>query len=319
MINQNRAFLYAGLTVLMWSTVATALKLALADLPPTLLILVATGTALLVLGLWLLRQENKPGSLCGLTRRDCLNILVQGGILFCYYNLLLRAFGGLPAQVAQPINSTWALVLALLSAWVLRQRLSLREFLWMLFAYGGVVIVATGGSSGEFGPIRPFSLACVLGSTLLNAVYWLLNARNRTAPLLFLFLSFGVTFLLALLTLTLDGTWIHPLALSLPRAGIVAAVAVGLFEMGFPFVLWGRALKLSSSVARVSTLSFLVPFLSLFWVTLILREPIALSTLAGLVCIVSGTFLQQRAATRRQAREEEATRKPAAVPIRDGE
>ena len=199
MTNQNKAFLYAVLTVLMWSTIATALKLALASLAPIPLILVAMGTALLILG-FLLLHRGAPGGwadLRGLTRGERLNILIQGGILFCYYNLLLRAFGGLPAQVAQPINSTWALVLALLSAWALRQRLSLREFLWMLFAYTGVVIVAAGGSSGELGPIRPLSLVCVLGSTLLNAVYWLLNAKNRTAPLLTLFLSFSVSFLLA--------------------------------------------------------------------------------------------------------------------------
>lgn len=305
MTNQNRAFLYAGLTVLMWSTIATALKLALAYLPPTPLMLIAMGTALVFLGLLLSQKCGAPGGwadLSGLTRGDRLNILAQGGILFCYYNLLLRAFDGLPAQVAQPINSTWALVLALLSAWLLRQRLSLKEFLCMLFAYGGVVIVATGGSSGELAPIRPLGLACVMGSTVLNAVYWLINAKNKASPLLSLFLSFAVAALLALLALLLGGRGHMPPA-PLPWTGILAAVAVGLLEMGIPFILWGRALKLSTSVARVSTLSFLVPFLSLFWVSLVLREPIALSTLVGLACIVSGTFLQQRAATRRLARQ----------------
>lgn len=306
MTNQNRAFLYAGLTVLMWSTIATALKLALAYLPPTLLMLIAMGTALVFLGLLLSQKCGAPGGwadLSGLTRGDGLNILAQGGILFCYYNLLLRAFDGLPAQVAQPINSTWALVLALLSAWILRQRLSLKEFLCMLFAYGGVVIVATGGSSGELGPIRPLSLACVMGSTVLNAVYWLINAKNKASPLLSLFLSFAVAALLVLVTLLLSGARGQFPPTSPPWTALLAAVAVGLLEMGIPFILWGRALKLSTSVARVSTLSFLVPFLSLFWVSLVLREPIALSTLVGLACIVSGTFLQQRAATRRLARQ----------------
>ena len=174
----------------------------------------------------------------------------------------------------------------------------------MLFAYTGVVIVAAGGSSGELGPIRPRSLGRVLGSTLLNAVYLVRsNAKNRTAPLLTLFLSFSVSFLLALLFLCLDGFQTLPPPDALPWPGISAAVAVGLFEMGIPFVLWSRALKLSSSVARIGTLSFLVPFLSLFWVSLVLREPIAPSTLAGLACIVSGTFFQQRAANHRSPRQ----------------
>lgn len=309
MTNQNRAFLYAGLTVLMWSTIATALKLALAGLSPTPLILAAMGTALAVLGGLLALKGKQAGGLADIptmTRGDWLNILAQGGILFCYYSLLLNAFDGLPAQVAQPINSTWALVLALFSAWLLHQSLSLKEFLCMLLAYGGVVIVATGGSSGALGPIRLGSLACVMGSTVLNAVYWLVNAKGRVARQLSLFLSFGVAALLGLGWLAATETLFRPLPHPLPWSSLGAAVTVGLFEMGIPFILWSSALRLSTSIARVSTLSFLVPFLSLFWVSLILREPIAASTLAGLACIVSGTFLQQRVANRRLARQARA-------------
>ena len=117
-----------------------------------------------------------------------------------------------------------------------------------------------------------------------------------------------------------SGRLSDPSADALPWPGISAAVAVGLFEMGIPFVLWSRALKLSSSVARIGTLSFLVPFLSLFWVSLVLREPIAPSTLAGLACIVSGTFFQQRAANHRsprQAREKNTAPQTAAAAIRN--
>lgn len=191
----------------------------------------------------------------------------------------------------------------------------------MLFAYTGVVIVAAGGSSGELGPIRPLSLVCVLGSTLLNAVYWLLNAKNRTAPLLTLFLSFSVSFLLALLFLCLDGFQTLPPPDALPWPGISAAVAVGLFEMGIPFVLWSRALKLSSSVARdrapcPSWCPFF-PYSGSVWCC---ASPSLRLSLAGLACIVSGTFFQQRAANHRsprQAREKNTAPQTAAAAIRN--
>ena len=59
------------------------------------------------------------------------------------------------------------------------------------------------------------------------------------------------------------------------------------------------ALRLTSSVARISTLPFLVPFLALFWISLVIHEPIAWTTLLGLSIIISGTFMQQRIAARR--------------------
>jgi uncharacterized membrane protein len=48
MSSQSRAYLYASLTVFLWSTVATAFKIALRDLNNIQLLLVANITSLLV-------------------------------------------------------------------------------------------------------------------------------------------------------------------------------------------------------------------------------------------------------------------------------
>ena len=60
-----------------------------------------------------------------------------------YYLVLFEAYDRLPAQIAQPLNYTWAIVLALLAVPVLGQRLTLRMGLGIFIGYLGVVVLLT--------------------------------------------------------------------------------------------------------------------------------------------------------------------------------
>ncbi len=294
MTDQTKAFLYAGLTILAWSTVSTAFKIALETLSPTQLIFVSMLTASLFL-LAVMAVRGQLHEIAGLNPGQRVRALLLGGMLYLYYTLLFVAYDYLPAQIAQPINYTWALMLALLASWVMKQKLSLKEFLCMLLAYSGVVVISTGGS-GALGPLHPLGLACVIASTLLYALYWIGNTRSGLPPLPGLVVCFICSAALAAVTLLVRGE-----ALAVPLRPLLGGVYVGLFELAIPFLLWGMALRLTSSVARISTLPFLVPFLALFWISLVLHEPIAWTTPTGLVLIVAGTIMQQRIAAGRKA------------------
>ena len=63
--------------------------------------------------------------------------------------------------------------------------------------------------------------------------------------------------------------------------------------MGLAFVLWLRAMRLTSSAARLSTLIFISPFASLVLIRVVLQEAILPSTLPGLGLIVGGIVIQQ--------------------------
>ena len=75
--------------------------------------------------------------------------------------------------------------------------------------------------------------------------------------------------------------------------GLAGSVYLGIFEMGLTFVLWLKALKLSSTTAKVSNLIYLSPFISLVLIHFIVGETILLSTFVGLVFIISGILMQQ--------------------------
>jgi drug/metabolite transporter (DMT)-like permease len=76
--------------------------------------------------------------------------------------------------------------------------------------------------------------------------------------------------------------------------GAAASVYVGIFEMGITFFFWMKALQLSSTSDKVSNLVYLAPFLSLVFVHFIIKEPVYYTTLAGLLLIISGIFIQNR-------------------------
>lgn len=295
MNNSQSAYLYAGITVLLWSTVATAFKLALRELDTLQLLLTAALSSSAVLLLILTLQ----GRLRDLTRLSRTQWLYSAGLGFlnpcCYYLLLLQAYAVLPAQVAQSVNSTWAIMTALLSVPFLGQKLRPRDGLCLLLGYGGVVLVASGGKWENLlsGNIRGLALA--FGSTFILAGYWIANTRSSLPAVVGLCASFicslpwiaGATLLFSQWPYNPNFIAAHPLSLA-------AAVHVGLFEMGLGYWMWIMAMKHAPSAARLSVCAFCVPFLSLFWISLVLHEPIATTTYAGLVCIVGGGILQNR-------------------------
>ncbi len=292
MTSQAKAFLYAGLTILAWSTVSTAFKVALESLTPMQLIYVSMATAALFL-LGTMAAGRKLSEFGSLSGRDWKNGILLGFMLYLYYTVLFVAYDYLPAQIAQPINNTWALMLALLASWLMKQKLSARELFWMVFAYSGVLVISL-GAGGELGPLHPVGMACIIASTLLYALYWIVNTKSQIPALPGLVICFFTSFILAAVTLMVQGS-----SLIIPLRPLLGGVYVGLFELAIPFLLWGMALRLTTSVARISTLPFLVPFLALFWISLVIHEPIAWTTLLGLSIIISGTFMQQRIAARR--------------------
>ena len=293
MANQKQAMLYGLATVLLWSTVATAFKLSLREFTPVQMLVVACSASIVVMALILVAQ-GRWYLVFSLTRRQYLQSMGMGLINPClYYFLLFGAFDRLPAQEAQPINYTWALVLAYLSVPFLGQRLRRVDVIAGLICYSGVVIIATRGDLLSLRFSDPLGVGLAIGSTLVWASYWIIATRDTRDPVVGLFLNFlcGLPVIAVICGLT-DG---YDLSLG---TGLAAAVYVGVFEMGIAFVLWSYAMKKAENTSKVSNLIFISPFLSLVFIHFILGEVILSSTYIGLVLIVAGLWAQQRRSRR---------------------
>ncbi|MCH4295634.1 DMT family transporter [Shewanella sp. 3B26] len=288
MKTSSLAYVYGMAAVLLWSTVATAFKLALAHYSPLQLLFIAVISSICALAAILGYQ----GKLSLLKRQFKMRPLfyLQTGLLnpFLYYLVLFKAYDLLPAQQALSLNYTWAILLPLLAVPLLGQKLRKTDLLAALVAYGGVFVIATGGSLGGFSIEKPTGMLMALTSTVLWCLYWIVNTRDKGDPVVSLLLSFMVG--LPFVTLAMLATQGWP---NFNPQGLAAAVYVGLFEMGVTFVLWLMALKTAERTASISTLVFLSPVLSIGFIALILGEAIKASTFVGLALILFALALQQ--------------------------
>lgn len=286
---QRLAYMYGLGTVLIWSTVASAFKIALRSLDHLQLLLAADAVSVATL-LTILALQGKLALLKNLAPGELLRNCALGALNpFLYYIVLFKAYSLLPAQVAQPLNYTWAITLSLLSVPFLGQKLARRDLAAICVSYLGVVVLSTQGNLTGFDFGSPAGVGLALLSTLIWALYWIGNTKNGTDPVLALLLNFTAAF-----PLILGATLIFSELPAWSNPGLPAAAYVGVFEMGVSFVLWLMAMRLTESTARIGNLIFLSPFLSLLLIHLILGETIHATTFAGLALILAGNLLGQR-------------------------
>jgi len=268
-----------------WSTVATAFKLGLTVLTPIQLLTLGTLiSAALFATLATVRRCWQPswrsigyGAAFGL-----VNPLL-------YYLVLFEAYDRLPAQIAQPLNYTWAITLALLAVPVLGQALTRQLATGIGVGYLGVLLLLTQGRFDAWPSLDWPGVGLALGSTLLWAGYWLGNARVDVPPVTLMAWSFLLACPLVVAACLLGPGWPE---LTAPR--LAYGAWVGLVEMGFTFLLWQQAMRRTRQAGRIGQLIFLSPFLSLVLIGTVLGESIHWTSVAGLGVIVLGLWLSRR-------------------------
>lgn len=288
MTNQTKATILALITVLIWSTVASAFKLSLRILSVAELLFFSSACSVLVLSLIIVVQ-GRLKNLLSVSGRDVLTSAGLGFLNpFAYYFVLFWAYDLLPAQEAQPLNYTWAITLSLLSIPLLKQPLRLVDLAALIISYSGVYVISTRGDLFSLEFSNPIGVGLALGSTIIWALYWIFNTQDDLDPACRLFLNFVFGTVFVGLAMLMTQGFSLP-----PPMGMLGALYIGSLEMGITFVLWSTALKLSRSAAQVSIFIYLSPFLSLVFIHFLVGEIILPSTYAGLVLIISGIGIQQ--------------------------
>ena len=287
MANQPRAIGLALITLLMWSTVATAFKLTLAYASVLQTLAVASVVSSLVLVI-LVVLSGKGVALADVFW-DNRRFTLLAGLLnpVIYYLILFEAYDRLPAQLAQPINLTWTIVLSLMAGFFLKQRIRGFDYAAALISYTGVLVIVSQGDVTQLLQADWIGVGLAIVSTLVWAGYWTLNIRDQREPLVGMCLNFVIAAPVVLVI-----WWVFDGALP-PVAGIFGGVYIGLFEMSLAFVCWSLALKATDNAATISNLIFLSPFLSLQFIHFVLGEIIHWTTYAGLMTIIAGIVFQQ--------------------------
>jgi len=144
--DQQKSYLYAIISILLWSTVASAFKISLKYVDFMQLLLYSSGTSATVLFIILFIQK-KSLHLFTYSKKNYLMSILLGFLNpFLYYTVLFKAYSVLPAQEAQPLNYTWPLMLVLLSIPLLKQKIAMKSIFAIIISFTGVVIIGTGGN-----------------------------------------------------------------------------------------------------------------------------------------------------------------------------
>ena len=288
MTTSTKSVLLASVAVLSWSTVATAFKVALSYLSVFEMVLIANLTAVVIFTA-LMAAERQWHRLRSLPMRT-VGLCALMGLLnpVAYYLILFSSYDYLPAQVAQPINYIWPIALLLLLSIFNKEPIPKRKYIGMIVSLAGLVLIALGGKNIT-GEISPLGISMAIISAILWAFYWMINDRikNTLPESMSLFLGF----LFGAIYMVIASVFV-PVHVPSVNA-LLSGVYIGIFEMGVPFICFGLAIRTTHNPALINQMCYLAPFLSLFFISMVLREPIVTSTLLGLLLIVAGIVYNQ--------------------------
>ncbi|MCK5004650.1 MAG: DMT family transporter [Candidatus Aminicenantes bacterium] len=286
--DQKKAYIYASIAILLWSTVATVFKLTLKYTGYSELLLLSVFFSFIALSL-VVSVEKKWRLVLDLTKKDIISAALLGFLNpFLYYFLIFRAYAVLPAQIAQPLNQIWGVVIVLMSIPLLKQKIGIKAIAGVIVSFFGVVILSTGGNFSFVNIKEPLGVIFALLSSVVWSLYWILNTKSKKDPVILLLINFFAGLIFAIIYCS-----IFLKIGNIPIKAFYGSLYIGFFEMGLTFLFWLKALKYSVTTAKVSILIYLAPFLSLILIHYVLGEKILFSSLTGLIFIISGILISR--------------------------
>ncbi len=284
--NMKKNLIYAVLTVLIWSTMASVVKAILSDIPNMQTLSVSSVFSFLFL-LIVNLKSGKIKTLKAYTAKD-ISVMCSLGFLglFLYSALYYYGLSVLTAQEACILNYLWPIMLVVFSCILLKEKLTVMKAVAMLCSFFGIVILSLGGGSTP-------SIGAALGmiSCILAAVcYGLFSVLNKKAnydqnvSMMFIWLTTAIC--AAVFGLCTEN-WapIH-------GAQWLGILWLGVIVDGLAYLLWALALNSSKNTAVIANLAYLTPFLSLIVSAVFLKETLQPKALLALIFIIGGVLLQ---------------------------
>lgn len=273
--------------MLLWSTAATAFKLTLNGMNNLQLLFYSSIFSTLVL--FILLSINSPDQVKNTFSKNFFrkNLTLGFANPFLFYLVLFKAYYLLPAQEAMVLNYTWPITITLFSVLFLRSKVTVKIIIGLVLAFIGVVIIGTRGEIFELTFYNLYGVVLAVGSSFIWAAYWTLNLKDARLDLSKLFSAFFYgTILITVYVITFDSIALDNYEY------LIGAAYVGLFEMSITFFLWLKGISLSKDKAKTATLVYLSPFISMIFIAAVVGESILISSMIGLILIVSGIILQ---------------------------
>jgi len=279
-------YLYAAISILMWSTTATITKLLLGNLTTTQIMLVGYFFAFIFLLIVNLIKGNLK-ELKEFKATDYLQIGAIGSLgTFFYHKFLYIGMDILDASQALIINELWPIMIVIFSCIILKEQLTVKKVFAIVLSFAGVIIVASDKSILSMGAESAKGVICCILAAVSYGLFSVLCKLKTYNRLLSTMIFYFVSTVISLLYVALfEGSF------ELSAIQTWGLMWSGVFTNAIAFTTWTLALE-KGDTAKVSNLCYLVPVISLVWTSLILKEELKITTLVGLVVIIAGILIQ---------------------------
>jgi drug/metabolite transporter (DMT)-like permease len=257
---------------------------------PLLLYSSLFGTAIMLIVAYF--QDRGRGLTLLLKDRKSLLILIITGVFAYAVSTLLLTWGtlGTTPSVSAIVYRTYPLIIALLTPFTLKQRVSGRQFLALLIGLVSVGIVMANGSITAINLSELPYIALVLLSALAVAATTIVIKKYNASTSGFVVIAniasaFFAVFLVLIFHISV------PVNLSLPA--VLSIFLIGGLDLGIGSFLFYYSYKtFTTSLAGLSTL--VIPFLTIIFSFLILGTPLLPSYFLAASLLTAGIFLQER-------------------------
>ena len=283
----RKSYLYASITVLIWATLATVVKIILSDIPNFEALTISSVFAFV----FLLIMNIVNGSFKELKHYRLKDYLMMSGLgflgLFLYSALYYYGISALSSQEACILNYLWPLMIVVFACILLKEKLTARKLIAMGMSFAGIVVLTVGTGGAASSGNRLWGIVACVTAAVCYGLFSVLNKKhslNQNITMMWIWLTVSVCSLVSGLIFEKWQPIVGVQWLGLGWLGVVVnAVA---------YLLWAIALKNAEDSAKVANLAYLVPFLSIVLSSVVLKEQITVNMVIAVVLIVGGILLQ---------------------------
>ena len=281
----KKAYICAAISIFLWSTFATSSKLLLGAFGNYQVLCISS----LIAALALLCAVIVTGKFKFMKKYRLKDYAIMALIglpgTFFYYVFYYAGADRLPASQAFTVNYMWPIMSIVFACIILKERLTPRKCIAIAVSFAGVAIISGGGLFNFDKNILIGILFCLMGAVSYG-LFTALNTKYEYDVFVSMMINSLVAFVLCFVIIAAKGELFLP---NLTQT--LGFTWNGIFVIAIPNATWILALNCKNT-SKISNLAYITPFLSLIWTFLILREPINIYSIIGLVVIVLGILIQ---------------------------
>jgi len=287
MKHKSKAVLYILVCVVLWALIPVVSKLGQANLDNHQFLF---WSSLISFSAFLFATVAVKQSKTFLTykARDWFNAVFLGFLgTYLYYILLYFGYANAQGLEVLVLQYSWPIFIVLLSIFILKEKLTFRRVLAVLFGFIGVILVLTKGNFAQIHLDNYFVDILVIVAAFIFGLFSVLSKKVRLEP----YTMITIFFLTATIASFISMLWLS--GFSFPTKDALIPILVnGLFVNGFSYIFWIKALK-EAEASFVAPFVFLTPVLSALYLILFFREPLLPVYGLGLLAVIIGGLLNR--------------------------